>query len=449
MNTSNNNTDQFCFTRWGIGAPVEHRSSLEGAPQISTVLIVDDDPVSSYILSTVCSHLHAESVLVSDGELALELLEKRPPELVMLDRSMPTIDGFEVLRKIRTQFSTAELPVVMVTADDDSESVVEAFENGANDYIAKPFDSATAMARIKTHLQLQQIQRQLSESKQRYALAMRGTNDGMWDWDFQAGRVYFSPRWQAMLGFEEEELFGPPQHWFSRIHEDDRQRVHDALEAHLAFESPCFDTELRMQHTSEEYRWMLCRGKAVFDSRGNAIRMAGSLTDVTEGKSADALTGLANRVLFTKRVTRRLEQYYRDQSRSFAVIYIDLDDFKQINDTHGHDAGDELLVRLAHSIDQSVRGPNSVAARLGGDEFAVLIENLADESAGEVVVQRLARAICGSVTIQQRHIVRPSASIGIAFPHPGVESAEEMIRTADLAMYQAKKQGKEDLSTNA
>lgn len=429
-----------------MGEAAEHPSASQSTAHVSTVMIVDDDPVSSFMLSTVCSHLGAESVLVADGAVALAVLENDPPELVMLDRSMPSIDGAAILREIRKRFSTAELPVVMVTADDDRESIVEAFENGANDYIAKPFDSAMAMARIKTHLQLQQIQRQLSESKQRYALAMRGTNDGMWDWDFQTGRIYFSPRWQGMLGFEEEELFGPPQHWFSRIHEDDRQRVHDALEAHLASKSPCFDTELRMRHTNDEYRWMLCRGKAVFDGNGNAVRMAGSLTDITEGKSADALTGLANRVLFNKRVTRRLEQYYRDQARSFAVIYIDLDDFKHVNDTYGHDAGDELLVRLALTIDRNVRGPNSVAARIGGDEFAVLIENLADESTGQIVVQRLASAISGSVLLKNQYLVRPSASIGIALPHPGVGSAEEMIRIADLNMYRVKKRRKNEQS---
>ncbi len=441
MVSSNEHRQQPCLMTLASG--LSEKTTLKDPSEFcgSRVLIVDDEEVSKLILGKICSELGASFDTAADGIGALELLQQRRFEVVLLDLSMPGMDGFEVLAEIRRRFSEAELPVVMVTAADDRDSIVTAFRCGANDYITKPFDSETSLMRLSTHLRLQKIQHQLSESQQRYTLAVRGTNDGIWDWDILKESVYFSPRWQAMLGLPEQEHFGSPNHWFRRVHDNDRKRVHNALTAHLAGQTECFEVELRMHHEQGEYLWMLCRGKAVF-ADGKAVRMAGSLTDVTEGKSADALTGLPNRALFLERVSHRLQQYLRNPDRPFAVAIIDVDGFKNVNDTYGHLAGDELLVVIARAVESSVRQADSVVARIGGDEFAVLIEDLDSQRAASAVAARLVEVMSKPALLLEQHYISPSASVGIALPTPEMRSVEELLLQADRAMYQAKREGK-------
>lgn len=406
------------------------------------MLIVDDDPVSAAILWNICTELDAHCVVATSGQEAVHWLEHQVFDFVLLDRNMPCCDGFCVLQQIRMHFCEAEMPVVVVTADHDQQSTVEAFEKGANDFITKPFDAVTAQARIRTHLRMQRMQRQLGESRIRYELAMQGTNDGIWDWDLETDRVYFSPRWQAMLGMAERELYTVPDHWLIRIHEDDRARIDRHLQAHLEGLTRHFESELRMQHRDGKYRWMLCRGKAVFDNHGKATRIAGSLTDVTEGKSVDPLTGLPNRALFLERVSRRFAQFQREPGRLFAVFYIDVDDFKRVNDSYGHAAGDMILVAVASQIEKQVRRADSVVARLGGDEFAILVEDLQHACDGDLIAKRLINAINTPVAVASDELVSPAASVGVAFASPVMQDSEELLRTADHAMYRAKKQGK-------
>ncbi|MEM9353557.1 MAG: diguanylate cyclase [Planctomycetota bacterium] len=441
MMSGENQKTQPCLMNLASG--LSEKDALRDPSQFcsSRVLIVDDEEVSKLILGKICSQLGASFDTADDGLGALELLLQRRFEVVLLDVSMPGMDGFEVLREVRRSFSEAELPVVMVTADDDRESIVAAFRAGANDYITKPFDAETSMVRLSTHLRLQQIQQELSESQQRYTLAVRGTNDGIWDWDILKETVYFSPRWQAMLGLPELEHLDSPNHWFSRVHDNDRKRVHNALTSHLAGQTECFEVELRMHHELGEYRWMLCRGKAVF-SDSKAVRMAGSLTDVTEGKSADALTGLPNRALFLERVSHRLQQYLRNPDRPFAVAIIDVDGFKGVNDTYGHAAGDELLVLIARALESSVRQADSVVARIGGDEFAVLVEDVDSQRAASTIAARLVDVISKPALLLERHYINPSASVGITLPTPQARSVEDLLLLADRAMYEAKREGK-------
>src|SRR5205807_1849886 len=138
----------------------------------------------------------------------------------------------------------------------------------------------------------------LRVSEERYALAMRGSNDGLWDWDLVANEVHWSLRWATMLGYAEREIGTSPDEWLTRVHQDDIGRVKEMLAVHLANGNGQFESEHRIRHRSGTFRWVLCRGAAVRDSSGNATRLVGSLTDVTDAKISDALTGLPNRLLF-------------------------------------------------------------------------------------------------------------------------------------------------------
>ena len=184
---------------------------------------------------------------------------------------------------------------------------------------SKPIDFPVALARIETHLSHKRAVEELRESEERYALAVRGANDGLWDWNLGTNEVYWSPRWKAMLGYDESAIGVSPDEWLTRVHHDDAGRVKDALAAHLADESGFYESEHRLLHRDGTFRWVLCRGAAVRDSHGAVTRLAGSLTDITDAKVADALTGLPNRLMFVdliERAIRRTERRRTTRSRS-------------------------------------------------------------------------------------------------------------------------------------
>ncbi len=288
--------------------------------------------------------------------------------------------------------------------------------------------------------------RSLQESEERYALAARGANDGLWDWNIATGEIYFSPRWTHMLGYSENEGWSHPEEWFAHIHADDRQRVLDEIAAHRNGKTPEFVSEYRMRQKSGGYIWTLSRGIAVRDPSGKALRMAGSQTDITEGKIADPLTHIPNRLYFIDRLESAMEAIGQ-QGSPFAVLFVDLDGFKLINDSLGHAAGDETLIDVAGRLRASVRNRSrrsgsgqSAVARIGGDEFAILLFDIQQESDASVVAARVLDRISEPFYFDG-HRMFVSASIGIALSSTAT-TPEDLLRNADTAMYHAKNNGK-------
>jgi diguanylate cyclase (GGDEF)-like protein/PAS domain S-box-containing protein len=288
--------------------------------------------------------------------------------------------------------------------------------------------------------------RSLQKSEERYALAARGANDGLWDWNLASGEIYFSPRWNHMLGYPVSEAWSASEAWFSHIHADDRARVRAEIAAHCAGKTPEFASEYRMRHKSGGYIWMLSRGIAVRDSSGNAIRIAGSQTDITEGKISDPLTHIPNRLYFIDRLESAIETA-RQQATLFAILFIDLDQFKMVNDSLGHVTGDELLIDVAGRLRASIRTSSrlggdgqSVVARVGGDEFAILLGRIQHEAEASVVASRILERLSEPFHLEGRRMF-VSASIGIALSSTG-STPEDLLRNADTAMYHAKANGK-------
>ncbi len=279
----------------------------------------------------------------------------------------------------------------------------------------------------------------LRESEERYALAARGANDGLWDWKLDDNITYFSPRWKALLGYAEHEIGTNLGDWFNLVHPEDLPRLREELDKHLTGKTEHFEAEHRILHKDGSYKWVLARGIAVRDGLGNATRMAGSLTDLTARKIRDPLTGLPNRIIFLDRVRHALARAKRRPSL-FAVLFLDLDGFKFVNDSLGHMAGDQLLVEVANRLARCLRRQDTVA-RMGGDEFAVLLEDLSGWEEGIAVVKRIQEELPQSVTIASQEIFT-SASIGVAFHSEHYQEAEELIRDADTAMYAAKSKGR-------
>ncbi|HEY7866585.1 MAG TPA: diguanylate cyclase, partial [Psychromonas sp.] len=291
----------------------------------------------------------------------------------------------------------------------------------------------------------------LRESEERYALVARATNEGLWDWDIKKNEMYFSPRFFALIGknADESNALNTPEEWYKLIYPKDLNLVKSAISAYLDDKTSHFQCEHRLLHHDGSYRWVLSRGLAIRDAAGKAIRMAGSHSDITYQKEAayklrydafhDSLTGLYNRAWFGSFLQTLLNGHSRNKERNFAILFLDLDQFKLVNDSLGHAAGDDLLIEVSKRLKASIR-ENDMLARFGGDEFVILLES--DENYRFIqIAERIIKQLSLSFSINNSDIYT-GVSIGITLQTTGYKDANEMLRDADIAMYQAKKNGK-------
>jgi len=321
--------------------------------------------------------------------------------------------------------------------------------------LANEFDRMVEQLELDMERQ-KQAEEALRESEERYALAVQGANDGLWDWDLVADRIDFTPRWKSMIGYQEEEIGDQPSEWFDRIHPEELEEVRSALDAHIGGQTAHFESEHRIRHKGNEHLWVLCRGIAVRDDKGTATRMAGSQSDITVRKIFeeqlsrqalyDSLTGLPNRALLFDRLTHAIKHIERNPDYLFAVLFLDLDRFKVINESLGHAVGDLLLVAVAEKLQACLRKVDTVArgaetvARFGGDEFVILLDNINDVVGATVIAERIQAVFDKPFEIEGNEIFT-SASIGIVVSEKGYKAPEELVRNADTAMYRAKARG--------
>jgi diguanylate cyclase (GGDEF)-like protein/PAS domain S-box-containing protein len=291
----------------------------------------------------------------------------------------------------------------------------------------------------------------MKESERRFKLAVNGSRDGLWDWDLLTDRVYYAPQWKRMLGLGPEDKVGDsPEEWITRIDQRDTGTFMQEFDEHLSGEDETFEVELRMIHKLGHTVWMLCRGSVVRDKTGRAVRVAGSMADITAIKEAqeklrkaaehDRLTDLANRELFQKRLQQAIHRAVVEPDFKFAVLFFDFDRFKVINDSLGHNVGDALLIDIARQFESILRRGDT-PARFGGDEFVVLLNHLEDYHEARLTADRLLETFARPHNLLG-HEVTSTASIGLVTSAQGYASAQDMLRDADAAMYQAKEAGK-------
>ena len=291
---------------------------------------------------------------------------------------------------------------------------------------------------------------ELQRSEARYALATRGSNDGIWDWDLRSDALHLSQRFREIVGLQAAGELHPDGWTLLRriIDPDDHARVRDAYQRHLAGRSPNFSVDFRARHASGRALWVNWRGVAQFEG-DVPVRMAGSLSDLAErGSSYDTLTNLPGRPLFRDRVEHALALHREAQARCgdapvdraacFAVLLLDLDRFKAVNDAHGHHVGDLLLQAVAQRLESCVRAVDLVA-RMSGDEFNVLLEDI-DHDGAVARADQIARTLAAPYELGP-HIVATAASIGLVTSRAALASTDAYLRAADAAMYRAKSAG--------
>ncbi len=436
--------------------PEPSQSPAETPARVATVLVVDDDPTTRTWADVHLSSGGFRILEAASGEEALELLARERPDLVLLDVEMPGLDGYGTCARIRTIPGLETLPVVMATGHDDPQSIERAYESGATDFVIKPVNWTLLNHRLPYLIRAGGTATALARSRELMSAAQQMARLGSWVLDLDSGDVVWSEEFFRRLGHERGAVRPSMQGLMARVPEDQAERLGAALarvREQRASEEVVHDVlwpDGRLRNVRHVIEW---HGQA----RGGEIR--GIVLDITEQLAAqqkihrlayvDALTGLPNRARFNEALDREITRAERHGNK-LAALFLDLDDFKRINDTLGHGIGDRLLEEVSTRLKRTVRRHDAIGhpesrkgmvARLGGDEFIVMLTDLQTRDDVSRVAQRILDALVEPMRLSG-HDVCVTPSVGIAlFPENGQDS-NTLLRHADTAMYHAKNSGK-------
>ena len=433
--------------------------SNPGTRKSQTILVVDDEPMTRSILRALLEEAGARVVEARSGAEALTQAETARPDLILLDVMMPVLDGFETCRKLRLLPGGDAVPIMMMTGSNDVATVSRAYEAGATDFEVKTVSPVVLWQRIRYLLRAKGAFDELRESENRLATAERIARAGSWEWHPATG----IHRWSRGLFrlFELDPGQAQPSHdlFLAGFHEDERGPLGEALaEAFTSHESYAGEHRILRPDGGS----LVCRLHAdVVGEAGSEDRhLTGLLQDVSDLRTAqdqlralafyDQCTGLPNRNLLRQQVERMIDEARRS-GQLVAILFMDLDNFKRVNDTLGHSAGDELLATVGTRLKEAVRtndlcgwndgSSGSVLARHGGDEFIVCLHGIRQPEDASRVANRILKALTKPIPVAGRELVM-TASIGISlFPQDGT-SPEEILKHADAAMYDAKNSGR-------
>ena len=410
------------------------------------VLIVDDEDLTRLFARQTLEAAGFRVEEAIDGEAGLAAIQQLAPDLVMLDVLMPVRDGFEVCAALRSLPERSETPVLMMTGLEDADAVDRAFSVGATDFITKPIRWHLLSHRVRYILRATKMVAALATSQAKLVEAQRLAGLTAWEWDI--GRDLLSWSNQTFHDFGLESDIVSIESFWQLVHPDDRQLVRHAFVAALKGQKS-FGQDFRVLLPNGAVKFFHCQAQTQYGSDGRATYMAGSAQDITERKRMedevrklalyDPLTGLPNRLLFREELERAMLRAKRSGTM-IGVLFLDLDKFKRINDSLGHDNGDHLLREIAARLRHSARG-EEVVARFGGEEVTMLIGPLKNADEASRVAQRIVRAFAEPVQLQGQELFA-STSIGISLYPTDATDASELIKNADTAMYAAKSMGR-------
>lgn len=424
------------------------------------VLVADDDPTIRFLIREVLEEAGFAVEEADDGETAVAAFCRLRPDIVMLDVKMPGQDGFEACARIRRMPEGESTPVLMMTGFDDIDSVRKAYEAGATQFITKPIHLVNLEHHIHYILRATLTCEKLRESEARLAEAQRIAGIGSWEIDIQTRKMHWSEEVYRIFAIERTGSAVSHDIFEECIHPLDRPNVTEVMKRLSTGESG-FSIDCRIINRKNMERFIHAETQLKLNPAGQPVQAVGYIQDVTSRRQAeekirqlayfDSLTGLPNRAHFTERFGSAMQRAKR-MNYLLSALFIDLDRFKQINDTFGHSVGDELLKQVANRLSTCVRTCDRVyrdtadesdaqVSRFAGDEFLVMLENIREYYDAAKVANRMLEAFSTSFVIQDFELsITPSIGISI-YPLDG-ESQEEIIQHADIAMYHAKKLGR-------
>ena len=416
----------------------------------ATILAVNDTPDQLELMTYVMEQAGYRVLTASDGHDGFQVALRERPHLVISDVMMPRTNGIELCHLIRADATLCTTPILLISAlRIDTESVVQGLRAGADDYLEAPYDPVYLTAKVRRLIERMQIGQALQESEERFRLLVEGVRDyAIFMLDPEGHIISWNQGVKRILGYAEAEFIGQP---IAIIYtpEDIEQDAHEQQMKIAAAEGRAVDERWHIRRDGTRF-WASGVVEPTYDEGGCLRGFSKVMRDITERKRAeeriihesfhDALTGLPNRALFIEHLKRTIAHAERHDDYLYAVLFLDLDRFKAINDSLGHVVGDQLLVVTARQLETTVR-PEDVVARLSGDEFTILLSDIHSISDATRIAKRIHNAFRQPFDLDG-HDVLTTVSIGIALSTHGYSYPEEVLRDADTAMYRAKTVGR-------
>jgi len=349
----------------------------------------------------------------------------------------------------------ADVPVVIIDVEGTPATRTTRrarfIQQGASGYVLRPeISGALLESSVFSAVDHVQTKRALRDVQERFALAVRGANDGVWEWWLESDEMYFSQRWRELLGYGVDDLSNSAEEWFARVHPDDLAGLKADIKAHLAGEKAYHEREHRLRASDGTYRWVISRAVAQRES-GRPLRMAGSLTDTSdfrlraermrEESRHDPLTGLLRREPFLEQLGRAVAATKQPGGYAFTVLMVDVDRFRWLADSIGHQAADGMLTSLAQRLLANVRPGDSVS-RFGGDKFTILLEGMGDLRIASEIASRIRVGVHEPFEVGGQ-TVYATVSIGLTTSERGYKDADEVVADVAAAANKAKELGQD------
>ena len=411
------------------------------------ILVVSDSLLERGDIEDALQAEGYDVISAEDGSQALGLAVEHLPSMIVMEVIIPGMDGYESCAAIRKHEHQLNVPVLMLTELDDITSIEKSFDAGATDFIVKPVNMPIFMQRIRYGLRTRETNLELYRNQLRLAHAHKVAKLGYWDWDIVADNLFWSKEVFDILSVRPEKFGKKYENFLERVHQDDLDKVKSATHESLTRGVP-LSVEHRVIRDDREIQVVHQHAELIKNERGHVVRMLGIVQDITERHLAqaqvehqafyDSLTELPNRTLFYDRMDHALKVTRRRESE-VAIFLIDLDRFKNINDSLGHDVGDGLLKSVSKGLASVIREEDTLA-RLGGDEFALIIEGVLSSDAVMIVADKLIAVLSNAQYIMGNELIS-TGSIGVTISSPESRDKEVLVKQADLAMYQAKESG--------
>ncbi|HKI82429.1 MAG TPA: diguanylate cyclase [Pseudodesulfovibrio sp.] len=436
--------------------------------QMQKILIVDDSRTNLALLHHMLRDVECKVVQADSGLEAVDMARNDDFALILLDIQMPGMNGYEAAAKLKEHERSKSVPIIFITAIfQDEENVRQGYETGAVDYLFRPVDVDILISKVKAFLQMhrqkvlleQEVEQHrrtevaLREAEEKYRSIFERAIEGVFQCTPEGEFLEANPAMLGILGYDRmEDVVGRPA-FRDRFmpEESERQRYYELMQLYGAVTG----FEFHLQRRNGEVVWCSESSRMVRPGNGEDF-IEGVLEDITERKNVelelkrlatlDSLTGIANRHRFFDRLEHALALAKRYGTK-VAVLFVDLDEFKRVNDTHGHQTGDELLRQVAERLQQRTRESDTLA-RLGGDEFGILLPGITDQAGTLSFTRNLLEVVRQPYEVGGRELVI-GATIGISFYPDDGKDTVTLISRADAAMYGAKKKGRADYGTFA